>query len=215
MKCFGKKELSNILGTMEILDIIMQPKENAWLRLVNSCRLNKGKKYVISNGAGDNLIVYITDNGTYIKGFDHESERNQFAAEEWDSNFFEQIYQDAPKEFLDLLEEEEKDETTFCMWNLGETDEWQENEIEESIENEEIEDDEIWEDGGKEYLLGYICKDAEQWYDQAKDYYETELDMEIIQKVYDGITVAEDDIKTLNPNRNVLEALAEISEVLV
>ena len=200
-----------MLEKMEILDIIMQSKEESWLRLVNSCILENGKKYVLANGCGDELVVYVTSNGVYIKGFDHENERNQFAAEEWDSNFFEQIYKNAPEEFLNLLEEEEMNETTFCMWNLGETEQWQENEI----ETDKIEVDEIEEDGGKEYLLGYICKDAKQWYDWAKDYYETEMDIEIIQKIYNGATVAEDDIKMLNPNRNVAEAFAEINEVLV
>lgn len=163
--------------------------------------LKNAKKYVLANGSGDELVVYFTENGAYIKGFDHESEYNQFAAEERDAQFFEHIYKNAPEEFLNLLEGEEKDETTFCMWNLGETDEWWENEIEASDEED---------DGGKGFLLSYICKDAEEWYDWAKDYYDTELDIKIIQRIYAGETVTEDDIRGLNLNRNVKEALEEI-----
>lgn len=199
MKFFKKSELSHILEKMRVLDIIMQPKEDAWLRLINLCCLENAKKYVIANGSGDELVIYITENGVYIKGFDHENEYNQFAAEVLDSNFFEQIYKNAPKEFLDLLEGEEKEETTFCMWNIGQTDEWQENKVGDGEE-----------DGGKDYLLSYICKDAEQWHTWAEEYYDIELDITIIQRIYAGEDVVEDDIRGLNPDRDVEEVFEEI-----
>lgn len=204
MKYFKRNELLDILEKMKVLDIIMQSKEDDWLRLTNLCRLANANIYVLANGSGDELLVYFTDKGVYIKGFDHESKYNQYGADKFDKDFIEYIYKGAPTEFLNLLEEDAKNETTFCMWNLGDTDDWQENEIE--VGNEDADD------GGKEYLLSYICKDAEQWYDWATDYYEADLDMKIIEKIYAGEIVTEDDIRILNPERDVEGALEEIGE---
>ena len=205
MKYLNKNELLNKLEKMAILDIIMQSKEDAWLRLINASCFEDGKKFVIANGSGDELTVYITDNGVYIRGFDHESERNQFAEDEVDDFFFEKIYKNAPEEFLTLLEDEEKIETTFCMWNLDETDEWQENEIDLDTE---------YGDGGIDFLLGYICTNAEQWCDWAKDYYEEEFDIEVVNRIYEGNAVTAEDIEGLKPDRDAEEVLNEMKQDL-
>ena len=65
-------------------------------------------------------------------------------------------------------------------------------------------------DGGKDYLLDYICDDAEDWIEWAKDYYETEFNFNIVEKVYKGGRLTEEEIYQLNPERDAKAALAEI-----
>ena len=166
-----KKELEKYLKAMTILDVIMVPEEDEWLRLTSFHKYENAYSYVLNNGSGDNLTIIFAENGVLIKGFDHENELNQFAADEWDNAFFEHIYAELPKVFAEILDEDDRDNTTFCMWCMDDSDMWIQNEVEGN-------------DGGKDFLLGCICKNPEEWIEWAKDYYEVEIDEEVVQKVY-------------------------------
>lgn len=203
MQYLTKLQLKQILQKMAILDIIMVPKEEDYLRITTMQKVENGYKYIVDNGSGDSLIIFITPNGAYIKGFDHESKWNQLAADEWDEDFYEQVYKNAPSEFLELVEnEEERDETTFCMWCVDDTEKW--------YQNETLYDDD---DGGKEYLLEYIMESAKEWCEWAEDYYEQELNIDIVKKVYNGVSVDDEIISKLNETRNIKEALQEINDL--
>ena len=200
-----RTDLKKYLNAMAILDVVMQAKEQAWLRRVNVSRIGKASAFVIDNGSGDDLVVIFTENGTLIKGFDHESEYNQFAADEWDNAFFEYTFSNLPEEFAELLDEDSRDNTTFCMWCMDDSDMWVQNE-------QEINDEEEDDDGGKSYLLLFIRKTPEDWCDWAKDYYETEIASDVVKKVYDGEPLTEEDVVKLNPKRNAKEVFAELEE---
>lgn len=198
-----RTDLKNCLNAMATLDIIMTAKKQAWLRRINVCSMGKANAFVIDNGSGDNLVVIFTENGTLIKGFDHESEYNQFAADEWDNGFFDYTFSNLPAEFAELLDEDSRDNTTFCMWCMDNTDMWVQNE-------QEINDEEEDDDGGKSFLLWYICKTPEEWCDWAKDYYETEIASDTVKKVYNKEPLTEEDVVKLNPERNAKEVFAEL-----
>ncbi len=194
------KKLEESLKAMAILDMVMEEKDDAWLRLVNAQKMDNGYLYNISDGCGDELHVLITSSGTLIKGFDHENELNQYAADEWDAEFFEHTFANVPTELLDVFDEEERDSTTFCMWCMDETDMWMQNETQDN-------------DGGKEYLLGYICRNATDWCEWASDYYEEEIQEEIVEKVYRGESLTEEEIKGMNSERDAEEVMEEIVEI--
>ncbi len=198
-------DLKKCLNAMAVLDVVMTSKKQSWLRLINICSIGKAHGFVIDNGSGDNLDVIFSENGTLIKGFDHESEYNQFAADEWDNAFFDYTFSGLPEEFAELLDEDSRDNTTFCMWCMDDTDMWVQNEQE---INDEDEDD----DGGKSYLLQYICKTPEEWCSWAKDYYETEIASDVVKKVYNGEPLTEEDVVKLNPERDAKEVFAELEE---
>lgn len=195
------KELKNYLKAMAILDMIMVSKEDDWLRLVNFYKTDTEYGYILDNGSGDKFRVSFVANGAIIIGFDHENELNQFAADEWDSSFIEYTYANVPEEFNQLLFGEEKNETTFCMWSTDGTN-WMQNEVEGN-------------DGGKEYLLGYICKNAENWCEWAEEYYDIAVDLELVQKVYQGEIPEKEEIIKLNPECNVEEVLDEIEGLII
>lgn len=167
-----KERLSHYLNVMVELETIAVPDEkDAWLRIITKQECTQGERYSISNGCGDGMLIWILPEGAFIKGFDHENELNQFAADEWDEEFFEYTYKDVPEVFIKLLEDDEKDETTFCMWCCDDTDMWNQNEMADN-------------DGGKEYLLGYIMQSAQQWYEWAVDYHETDIDFAVVEEAY-------------------------------
>lgn len=194
--------IEHSLKAMAVLDIILIPSQKAWLRTVAYSKEADHRKAVVDNGSGDSLIALFSDNGTLLKGFDHESELNQFAAEEWDNAFFERVYAGVPKSLRALLSDDDIDNTTFCIWCCDGSDVWEQNE-------EPAPDDD---DGGKDFLLGYVHQTAESWCDWAKYYYEREFDVSAVEKIYSGEVTAEDILK-INPQCNIQEALSEIAEI--
>lgn len=202
-----RNDLRKYLKAMAVLDVVITPKEQAWLRLVDIRSLGKAYAFVVDNGSGDNLVVIFTENGTLIKGFDHENKYNQFAADEWDSAFFEHTYSGLPEEFAGLLDEDSRDETTFCMWCMDDSDMWVQNE---PVKNDEDDDDD--DDGGKDYLIGYIRRTPEEWCDWARDYHETEIALDVVKKVYNGESLTEEDVVKLNPERDAKEVFSELEE---
>lgn len=196
---YSPQELQAFLEAQAILDIIMNHKEDSWLRLVEKYPLDT-PAYGVSNGSGDEMDIFFEENGVFIKGFDHENELNQYSAEEWDDQFFDKTYEGIPRNFLEIYDEEESLTTmTFCMWYNNQTGQWNQTVVEED-------------DGGKEYLLDYICPNADKWIAWAEDYYEMELDKSIVEKVYQRKPITAEDIRKLNPERNAQDALDEIAK---
>lgn len=194
------QDLSQQLKCMAVLDIIMNSREDAWLRRVQKYSSER-EAYSFSNGSGDEMDIFFEENGVFIRGFDHENDLNQFGADEWDDGFFAETYAGVPENFLEIYKDgEQKEYMTFCMWYDYALECWKQNATEGN-------------DGGKDFLLGCICKNAEEWAEWAKDYYETDIDLEAADKVYSGGKLTAEDIRRLNPERDAEMALAEIQAV--
>ena len=188
--------LARSLRAMVVLDIVMLPEEESWLRLVQK---TPGEDfYHIENGSGDELDISFSDTGVWVKGFDHENALNQFAAAEWDEVFFQKTFSGVPQEFLDGCEEEALQTMTFCMWYDPQGSCWKQNVTRGN-------------DGGKAYLLGFVCRDPSQWIEWAGAYYEREIDRETVEKAYRGAELTEADIHRLNAGRDAQAALREIN----
>jgi len=208
MNYINKNELECCLSAMAVLDIIMMPKEDEWLRLVSFYKNGSEHGYILDNGSGDRLTVFFVPKGAMIIGFDHESDLNQLGEGRGDESFINRIYAGAPEELVSRLSGEERLETTFCMWCTDGTN-WVQNETAES-------------DGGRAYLLGYIrqnavewCRWAEDYYDAwAEKYYDKSVHLSLVQRIYQGAGPSEAEIIGLNPCRNAQEAMKELSELL-
>ncbi len=200
------EKVEHSLKAMAILDIIIIPKKAHFLRTVQFNKDTECRRAVVDNGAGDSLIALFSDSCTLIKGFDHESDFNQFAADEWDSSFFERVYSGSPEKLKALLTEDDIDNTTFCMWCCDASAVW--------LQNEEPDNNDPDNDGGRDFLLGYVHQKAESWCDWAKYYYEREFDTTVVEKIYSSERITAEDINKINPKCSTDEALAEIAEIL-
>ena len=155
----------------------------------------------INNGAGDNLVVLFALEGVILKGFDHESVLSPHAREEYE--VFPGIYDTTPASLLAYLEDEafEREDVTFCIWRKTRDKEWKMGDVQIPIGAED----------GSDFLLRAILTTPEAYVEWAENYYDKVLPIEIVQQVYDGAAITEDIIQSLNPERDVQDALRELA----
>ncbi|WP_340512938.1 hypothetical protein [Cohnella sp. 56] len=157
----------------------------------------------IDNGAGDHLIILFSPEGSIIKGFDHESELSPYAQDE--HQVWPGIYDDVPKELLGLLEDDaiEQDDATFCMWRKNGDTNWHQG----NVEIPEGASD------GSDFLVGCIFQTPENFAEFAAGYFELSPSLEVVAQIYDGASITEEMIHTLNPDCDVKEVLQELESL--
>lgn len=103
-----------------------------------------------------------------------------------------------PKEFSSFVTEPafSIDRTTCFLWQLKGAD---------------------WEivpaETGKMPLLAWLCDDGAFYHAWAKDYYEVEIDLELVRKVWAMEPLPDDLIKSINPERDIFEFRDELTEI--
>ena len=172
------------LKALNCLDTAMTSPEEDWLRCITCGEDEDMRWYMINNGGGDELMVLFSKIGILLKGFDHENDLNQFAADEWDTEFFDKMFAGIPDDLLKLLTDDERDNTTFCMWYIYKTGKWYQNEYE-------------GDDGGKEYLLGYIPDSVEKFIEWGTDYFEENFNKDVMEKIFATGELSDEDKEKL------------------
>jgi hypothetical protein len=81
------------LEALYVLDDYLTDPSKDYLRLIRKKETDLTNRYSIDNGAGDSLDVIFTKDVILIKGFDHESSLNQFAADQWNQDISDRIYE--------------------------------------------------------------------------------------------------------------------------
>ena len=180
MDFISVETLKHRIRVLYLLSAAMRPPEEEDLRFVHYDKKEEYEQYVIDNGAGDNLMIRFTEQGVFVKGFDHENGLNQFGADEWDESFFTRMFAGAPDTFIQSLTEYEHDTSTFCLWYLNETGKWYQNEVEGN-------------DGGKDFLMGYLPQSAEDLLDWAGYYYNRVFNKTIFEKLFEQEELSEED----------------------
>ena len=179
----GKIEWDKIKTRLDALLVIdeylIDPSED-WLRLVIKTEESYGIRYLIDNGSGDSLDVIFTDKMILVKGFDHESNLSQFAADEWNQDIIDGFYKGLDEKYQNLYSEEQKDETTFFIWYDGQA-------------HQQTYQDQ---DGG-EWLLSYLFDSFERFHEFVTDYYEITVDKDLLRKLYMDGQLSDIEVKQL------------------
>nr|MBW8203931.1 hypothetical protein [Streptococcus oralis] len=116
MKHLDWDNIQKSLETLFVLDDYVTDSSKDYLRLIRKKETDFTIRYSIDNGSGDSLDVIFTKDVILIKGFDHESSLNQFAADQWNQDLIDRIYEGIDDKWLNLLTSKERKETTFCIW---------------------------------------------------------------------------------------------------
>ncbi len=80
------------LDALLVIDEYQTDPDKNWLRLIVQSEESYGIRYLIDNGSGDSVDVIFTDKMILVKGFDHESNLSQFAANEWNQDIIDGFY---------------------------------------------------------------------------------------------------------------------------
>jgi len=154
----------------------------------------------INDGSGNNLFIVFSSHGVIMKGFDHESEMSPYARE--DFSIWPGIYDSTPLSLSQLLDDEslEKSVVTFCIWRESTDNEWKVG----NVVFPEGKDD------GSEELLELICPNPKEYKKWADEYFEADISLEIITKVYDSEFPNNDEIMILNSECNLEEIKDEL-----
>lgn len=157
----------------------------------------------IDNGSGDNMMIFFTENGCLIKGFDHESDVSPFANAEtkiWDG-----MYDGLPSHFSAILDDEsvEKELVTFCFWKEYTTDNWQRGKV--KFENNE--------NDGSAFLLETIFPNPKEFIEWSNDYFEIELQENFVSEIYNGSTISDKVILAINDACNLKTVKSELETI--
>lgn len=194
------RKIEQSMRAATLLDMIMTPAEDDWLRVMSAGQEGELLWFIYDNGSGDRMWVYLKGESAVIKGFDHENELSPFAAEEWDEGLYERWFTGMPWELYELFTGEEREETTFCLWTTDGGKTWQEN---------ALPDD----DGGKDWLTGFIFSDADGLRDWADSYYDAELDPSLIEKLFENGKLSAEEMRMLRPECDPESIMAEYAEI--
>lgn len=189
-----------LLKKQAILDIIITPEPESWLRLVSYYYDTRKRCHVfkITNGSGDHLYALFTEQGAIIKGFDHESCLSPY--QNGNTHIMAEIYNNIPWTLFQLLDDDtEKNDVTFCLWQLPGESIWHKNQI--VLPSVCPQDEE--EDGGESFLMKYIFATAEEWYEWASIYYELEEEAwDAAALLYENNEITRSMVNDLNPERD-------------
>ena len=180
MKHLDWDNIQKSLETLFVLDDYVTDSSKDYLRLIRKKETDFTIRYSIDNGSGDSLDVIFTKDVILIKGFDHESSLNQFAADQWKQDLIDRIYEGIDDKWLNLLTSKERKETTFCIWYDGAV-------HQNNIENH---NDGAW-------LLAYIFDTFERFQEFVTEYYSFDFDDQLLTKLYTDGTLSDRELAEL------------------
>lgn len=108
MKHLDWDNIQKSLEALFVLDDYVTDSSKDYLRLIRKKETDFTIRYSIDNGSGDSLDVIFTKDVILIKGFDHESSFNQFAADQWKQDLIDRIYEGIDDKWLNLLTSKER-----------------------------------------------------------------------------------------------------------
>ena len=180
MKHLDRDNMQKSLEALYVLDDYLTDPSKDYLRLIRKKVTDFTSRYSIDNGAGDSLDVIFTEDVILIKGFDHESSLNQFAADQWKQDLIDRIYEGIDEKWLNLLTSKEREETTFFIWYDG------------AVHQNNIENH-----NGGTWLLAYTFDTYDRFKEFVIEYYSFEFDDQLLTKLYTDGTLSDRELAEL------------------
>ena len=145
----------------------------------------------VKNGSGDELFVHFTKAGCFITGFAHESAMSPYHSDP--PELWPGLLDDVPAEFASSLKEPAFDlpSTTFVVWRKGTDQEWQTAKVKYPDEHDS---------DGSHDLLSRIVMSADEFAEWLAEYFEVEVDSDIVEHVFAHEPLANEQLRTLNPS---------------
>ncbi len=183
-------DIKILLKSLAALDAIVSPEWDYRYYSFNSQWGENEQMGSMRNGCGDGFFVLFNSHGCFIKGFAHDSIMSSWCTDE--QKPWKGLLEGLPIEFKEAAEEPafSMDNISFCLWRSFQDTEWQIGEF-------VFEDD--YDPDGSEYLLELFDMKPSSYQEFANDYYELELDLSMIENIYEHQPISSEKAKVLNP----------------
>lgn len=179
------------MRSMAVLDAVLSPEWEYRYYSFNARWSDSEEMGSVRNGSGDETFVLFNSAGCYMKGFAHEYP-TQYEPQ--------QFYKDVPSEFMEAVTEPafSADQINYCYWYLGKVGKW-----ESSIPTEKL-DKEIF------FLLQDLNGRPATYKEFAADYFEVDVDVDIVKSIYLGDAITESMAMSLNPATDFAGLIEEL-----
>jgi hypothetical protein len=196
--------LKSHLQSFAVLDSILSPEWEFRYYSFNSNWNENTSLASIRNGSGDHVFIVFCSYGCFIKGFNHEAFMNIISSQ--DSCLWPGIIDTVPIEFQQYLQEASfsPEETTFCIWRSYSDNSWKVGEID--FPNTPDPD-------GSESLLPFVGATPEQYQKWAEEYYETSINIELINYVFSHQALTETIVHNINPHASIRTLNEDLQEI--
>jgi hypothetical protein len=199
------EDLEQLCMSLAMLDAIMSPEWEYRYFSFNSKWADGERLASMRNGLGDEYFVWFSDPGVIIKGFDHESEMSPYANEKL--SLWPGVLDQVPSEFQEFLGDPSMppEYTTFCTWRLCSDSEWHIGQI--GYPNSDPAAD------GSEWLLFALDENPATYTEFASEYYETNVDPDVVRSIYEQTPLSDAIVKKLNSELKITDLLGDIDEI--
>lgn len=184
------KAIKNLGKSISALDAILCVEPEYRYYNYSKDYLGKYDLFLTDNGQGDILQVFLGDCDGLINGFYHE-----LYDYELDYPTTQGLSQGISKEYIDLLQQDIITSlgSTFLIW-LDPLNNWTTTDV-------------ILQEDGSEDLLDIMDLKAQTYWNFAKEYYELDIDLALVEDIYKGRELTKQMVLELNPELEDFKAL--------
>lgn len=162
----------------------------------------------MDNGCGDDYLIWFSDKGVTVKGFDHESCMSPYTDDN-DGEPYPGVVDDLPEELDNFRLPEhvaDKNDVTFCFWRTSEDSHWQSGNI--NFPDVDFEDVD-----GARWLLAIFDGDPATYVEYAQSYFNTTIDAEAVAEIYDLQPLTPELLDRLGCTRSLEQLAPAIAEI--
>ncbi len=184
--------LERILRAYAVLDAILCPEWEYRYHSFDQNWADHQRMGSMRNGQGDHYFMLFNKSGCFCKGFDHESPMSPWWQK--DQSLWHGVLDGVPECFHEGLNEPAFDmaNTTFCFWRELSDAQWHRANL--RFPNGDDPD-------GSAYLLELLDGRPESYVAWATDYFETDVDQDVVAQILQGARLTTTLIGQLNPEQ--------------
>jgi hypothetical protein len=200
-------DFTRISRAAAMLDAIMVPEPELRYFSVDKNWAPGTVMMSMRNGSGDEYFATVSSAGAIIKGFDHEcpmSPWNSPSGDVWPG-----VLESVPPQFGSFLSEEAfmAEDTTFCLWNVDDAG-WNCGDI--LLPPNASPADPL---DGSAGLLWIFDGQPETYRKHAEDYFEVDLPLDAITKIYQLQPLTQGLVRSLNVESSLADVQTDIAEI--
>ena len=183
--------LERLMKSLAVLDAIMSPE---WEYRYYSYDVEWGvdeNMGSVRNGSGDDVFVLFNKAGAFMKGFAHE-----YKSESSTDDF----YKNVPNEFVEAAKEPAftTDNVSYCFWCMLEDESWKYSVAPSTIDSNVF------------FMLEDLAGDPKTYVEFCKDYYEENIDLDVVKAIYNHTPITENVARGLNADIDYPVLLKEL-----